>query len=98
MRISKYTVAALLAGYAVAAQTHADGAASVAQWQVQLLMEPSARQLRVEDKGRIVIYDGLKSSDIDRALDEHFDRIQSMMFIRTQIPVAAGGYQQDDEC
>jgi len=91
------TVAGILAGYVLIHQAHADGAASAAQWQLQLLMEPAAQQVRVEDKGRIVIYDGLKSSDIDQALDQHFDRIQNMMFIRTQIPVAAGGYRQDND-
>lgn len=97
MRASIYAVAAILAGYGLLAEAQAEGASSAAQWQLQLLMEPSAQQIRVEDKGRIVIYDGLKSSDIDRALDKHFDRIQNMMFIRTQIPTSIGGYRQDDD-
>ncbi|WP_455204305.1 hypothetical protein [Kaarinaea lacus] len=53
------------------------------QWQLQRLMSPSAEDLQFETKGTVFIYDGIKSSDIDIALDVHHERMESMMFINT---------------
>jgi len=49
-------------------------------WQVKQLFQPGKYRDSLEKQGRVFIYAGLKSSDVMRALDEHFDRIQSMMF------------------
>jgi len=51
-------------------------------WQNNILLEPSAAQLRQELKGRVVIYDGLSDVTVDKALDAQFNRIQNMMFTR----------------
>ncbi len=58
---------------------------AVERWQTNLLLNPTPRQLELENKGRVNIYDGLKDTEVDRALDTQFDRIQSMMFVRTVI-------------
>jgi hypothetical protein len=51
------------------------------EFQYDQLMDPSAEQLRLEREGYVFIYDGLKESDIQVALDRHQDRMASMMFI-----------------
>ncbi len=56
---------------------------SMRKWQIELLFNPVESQLRLEDKGRVFIYDSLKTSDIERVLEEQFDRIEHMMFVRT---------------
>lgn len=60
------------------------------QWQLALLYNPSEQQLKVERRGRVMIYDGLRGAEIDRALDEEFDRIEHMMFVNTIITDAQG--------
>jgi hypothetical protein len=54
-------------------------------WQERMLFNPPASQLELEKRGRIVIYDGLKDTQITQAMDTQFDRIQSMMFVRTVV-------------
>ena len=99
MKTSSYALAAALTAISSFGPVPIANAGSAADWQLQLLLEPSEQQLWVEDKGRVVIYDGLKSTQIDQALDQHFDRIEHMMFIRTQVAAPEGGYAQvDDGC
>jgi hypothetical protein len=63
---------------------------SMRAWQMSLLYEPSPAQRRVEDRGRVVIYDGLHSTDIDRAFEEQFERVENMMFVNTVITDSQG--------
>ncbi|KPJ92579.1 MAG: hypothetical protein AMJ55_09565 [Gammaproteobacteria bacterium SG8_15] len=51
------------------------------EFQIDQLMEPSEEQLKLEQDGYVFIYDGLKDSDIQLALDKYQDRMGSMMFI-----------------
>jgi len=53
------------------------------QWQKQMLFDPSSQQLQVEHRGQVFIYDGIKSVDIELAMDSSYDRIENMMFINT---------------
>jgi hypothetical protein len=85
-------VLASILGSARAAET-----ASTTDWQLALLFNPSEQQLKVEDKGRVVIYDGLKSSDVEKAMEQEFDRIEHMMFIRTKVPSGTADYIEDDD-
>ncbi len=64
----------------------------------QGLHQPSPALQASERRGRITIYDQIPVAQVDRALDEQFDRMESMMFVRTQHPVADGGYETDDDC
>ncbi len=52
-------------------------------WQQRMLFNPPASQLKLEKPGRIVIYDGLRDTQITQAMETQFDRVQSMMFVRT---------------
>jgi hypothetical protein len=58
---------------------------SAADWQEKLLFNPPDSQLKLEQRGRIMIYDGLTDKQIARVLDTQFDRIEAMMFVRTII-------------
>jgi len=52
-------------------------------WQVERLFEPTPDQESWEHSGNIFIYESMKETDIERALEEEFERIQHMMFVRT---------------
>jgi len=66
-------------------------------WQERMLFNPPASQIELEKRGRIVIYDGLRDTQIAEAMDTQFDRIQFMMFVRTVITGSKGEVQHDDE-
>jgi hypothetical protein len=55
----------------------------VEQMQQRRLFEPTEAELRQEAKGNVYIYDGLTDKAVQRALDEEFERVGNMMFIRT---------------
>ena len=68
-------------------------------YQEKMLLTPSESTLKAEAKGRIMIYDGLESEIVDRAMNEQFDRIDNMMFIRTRNTPGDGEYfVEDDDC
>jgi hypothetical protein len=54
-------------------------------------------QLNLEQRGRIMIYDGLTDKQIAMALDTQFDRIESMMFVRTIVTNDEGDAMRDNE-
>jgi hypothetical protein len=66
-------------------------------WQEKMLFTPSPSQLELEKRGRIMIYDGLKDTQVSRAMDAQFDRIESMMFVRTVATDARGEVLRDKE-
>ena len=51
------------------------------EFQLDQLLNPSDEQLQMESEGQVFIYDGLKDSDIQVALDTQQDRMQTMMFV-----------------
>lgn len=59
-------------------------------WQQRRLFEPTKQELRAEAKGRVVIYDGMKDTEVTEALDSQFHRVESMMFIRTKVTAPSG--------
>jgi hypothetical protein len=62
-----------------------------------MLYTPSEQQLELEKKGRVMIYDGLRSAQINKALDRSFDRIGSMMFVNTVVTDEEGAPVHDPE-
>ena len=65
--------------------------------ELRRLFEPSASEVQAEHSGRIFIYEGLRDTDVVRALEEEFDRVESMMFIREQITDDDGEVKKDPE-
>ena len=68
-------------------------------YQYKSLFTPSDFTLIAEAKGRIMIYDGMTSETIDKAMDEQFNRIDNMMFVRIIHEQENGEYYvEDDGC
>lgn len=66
-------------------------------YQLKTLFEPSNAVLLAEARGRVIIYDGLKSVTVDKAMDEQFNRIDNMMFIRTIYAQNEDEYEVGDD-
>jgi len=70
-------------------------------YQLRRLADPTPAQRAAEQRGAIFIYDSLPFGQVSAALDQHFDRIQNMMFVRIHhLPTEAGGPAEveDDDC
>jgi len=67
-------------------------------WQERRLLAPSEPQLSSEQRGRVVIYDGLDERLVDRALDTQFARMESMMFVGVRHTDPDGDEWADDDC
>lgn len=97
MNAQKYTKNLLKAGLtsfgqlllAVQLIMTATSAQALDSFQQKVLFHPTESILMAEANGRIMIFDGVKSESVDQAMDEQFDRIETMMFVNTL-------YQQDD--
>lgn len=76
----------------------ANVSADMNDWQQQQLLDPPQYLLMAEAKGRVMIYDGLPVDVVDRAMDEQFDRIDSMMFTRVRVITDEGEQVMDDGC
>ena len=61
-------------------------------YQERLLLHPTPEQLVTEEDGRVHIYDSMEISLVNEAMDQHFNRIENMMFIRIHhLPPAGAG-------
>jgi hypothetical protein len=70
-------------------------AADVSDIELRRLFEPTEAELVAEERGRIYIYDGLRDVDVQRALDEEFERVDHMMFIRIRKTDEGGEVKRD---
>jgi hypothetical protein len=69
------------------------------EYQYNALFMPSDYTLKAEAKGRVMIYDGLASKTVDKAMNEQFNRIDNMMFVRIVHEQDDGEYYvEDDGC
>ena len=83
----------LLLGAVLLPPAMAEGANE--RFQYNALFNPTTGQLKAEDRGRVMIYDGLDNAEVERALDEQFERIEHMMFIRTRQSQADDDGEED---
>ncbi len=68
----------------------------IKNWQLNMLFHPSTSQLKAEDKGRVSIYSEITDRDVERAMDQQFERIEHMMFVRTVLTNDTGEAMLDD--
>lgn len=54
------------------------------EWQLDLIYYPSDAMLEREAKGFVFIYDGLSEAEVEKILDDRYDRIEYMMFTRVK--------------
>ncbi len=54
-------------------------------WQVRQLLEPGKAWLGSESHGKILIYQGLKDTDVNSAMEDQYNRNEHMMFINTAV-------------
>lgn len=73
-------------------------AEAVHDYDLNRLQYPSAELLEHEKQLRVTIFDGIEAPDVELALDQQFDRIDSMMFVRTRYPQPDGDVDVDDDC
>lgn len=72
---------------------------AVDSFQEKMLFDPPESMLLAEARGRIMIYDGLDSNSVNRAMDEQFNRIDNMMFTRIHHAQENGEVEiEDDGC
>jgi len=76
----------------------AEEAVAAQDWQEDRLLSPSERQLSSEQRGRVIIYDGLDERLVDSALDTQFGRVEHMMFVGVRHTEPGGEEWADDDC
>jgi hypothetical protein len=70
-------------------------ATDVSEIELRRLFDPTEAEIAAESGGRVYIYEGLRDIDVKRAMDEEFDRVEYMMFIRTRKTNATGELAKD---
>ena len=71
---------------------------AVYQWQKKRLLNPSEITVQKEKQAqKVFIYEGLKLEDVEKALDQHFDRVEHMMFVGTLLPPTSAGIRQKEQ-
>ncbi len=61
------------------------------------LFNPGRSVQQAEAKGRVMIYDGMKSDTVDAAMNLQFKRVENMMFVRTQYEQENGEYETEND-
>lgn len=71
---------------------------SMSDWQLTLALNPPGYILEIEEeKERVWILQGLYDDDVERVLDQEFERIDHMMFIQTRHRAPSGEVWIDEE-
>ncbi len=96
-QIKQHIVSCLLAISSITTSFAVFAESGAQKWQVNRLMQPSQGDLQREQRGHIMIYHGMTDKVVHTALDNNFDRIQSMMFTGTIITNDAGEVAIDPE-
>ena len=91
-RINTFILLTLCFPYTVDADNYSD-------YQLRRLFDPTKSESVAEKKGKVHIYDGLSSAQVDDALNHHFKRIDNMMFTQiVHIDEQGEQYVEDDGC
>ena len=102
LHCSRAICAACILFWGVPAQADDDSPVALSlDYQQQRLLAPTPAQRAMETRGGVYIYDSLEAGEVDAALDQHFGRIQNMMFIRIHhLPPNGTGPAEveDDDC
>ena len=102
LHCSRAICAACILFWGVPAQADDDSPVALSlDYQQRRLLAPTPAQRATESRGGVYIYDSLEAGDVNTALDQHFDRMQNMMFIRIHHlpPTGAGPADvEDDGC
>ena len=102
LHCSRAICAACILFWGVPAQADDDSPVALSlDYQQRRLLAPTPAQRATEVRGGVYIYDSLEAGDVNTALDQHFDRMQNMMFIRIHHlpPTGAGPADvEDDGC
>ena len=95
MKSLKLLVPFTLISTVSAANTSLAGFQEPSTWQERRLFHPTASERKGELRGRIMIYDGMRDIDIQRALEQNFERVEAMMFVRTKVTDEKGDVLRD---
>ncbi len=67
-------------------------------WQKKRLLSPTESTVKHEkEQQKVFIYEGLTIEDVEKALEQHFDRIEHMMFVSTILPPSSTGVLRTEE-
>jgi hypothetical protein len=83
--------------HAEAPSDTASGHYETDRWQMRRLLRPTESERAREEKGAVFIYEGMKDAEVERALDEQFDRVGSMMFVGTIVTDRKGNPRKDPD-
>ena len=65
------------------------------RWQIKRMFEPAQSQLKLDQRGKVFIYEGITDRDVSRVMDEAFERIEHMMFVGTVVTDKGGKPKSD---
>ena len=82
-KVAEYAVIALAVLVQAPAAMADEKSQTIREVQIARLFNPAPGALEAEKRGRVHIYSDLYDTDVRRAMDQAFERIESMMFVRT---------------
>lgn len=92
----------LIATFALQPVFADENESKVYEWQKNRLLNPSEAVIKHEqEKHQVFIYENMQLSDVEKAMDEQFSRMENMMFSGTILPPTGAGKKpekEDDGC